>query len=1174
MVVGPTGGGKSVVINMLAQSQTKLGLPTKLYTINPKERGVNELYGVLDPLSRDWTDGLLSNIFRDVNKPTEKTEMKYIVFDGDVDALWVENMNSVMDDNRLLTLANGERIRLQKHAALLFEVYDLQYASPATVSRCGMVYVDPKNLGYEPFWLKWLNTRTNKLEKEQLGILYKKYIPLSINFIVEGMMGERQGAKLKCVIPLTNLNMVMQLTKMLSSVMIEGADSPDVIEACFIQAMFASLGAALLEDDRVKYDEYFRTLSSLPTKATDDETASPGEVPGNEATVFEYFFDADQLLWIPWIRLVPEYIHDPATKFNKILVPTVDTVRTMWLLKLMVEKKYPILLCGDSGTSKTATTVTYLRSLDRDVYKLLEINFSSRTTSLDVQRNLEANVEKRIKDTYGPPMGKRLIVFIDDMNMPSVDTYGTQQPIAMLKLLLDREGCYDRGKDLAWKFIKDIDWVAAMGKPGGGRNDVDPRFISLFTVFNMTFPSEASQFHIYNSILAGHALPFSEEIQGSVPSITKMTLVLYNKIILYLPPTPAKFHYIFNLRDLSRIYNGMCLTTTDKYTTVQHFVRVWRHEVTRVIFDRLISEADYTLVRDFLIEELTANFAPITEAVMVDPILYGDYRNALELSEPRLYEDLVDFKNTGAILAEVKEAYNEMHLPLNLVLFDDMLDHITRVSRVLRMPQGHCLLIGMGCSGKHSIAQISAFVAECEIFELQLGRGYNEASFRDDLKLLYEKLGADNLKVVFFFTDQNVVEEGFLELVNNMLTSGMVPALFNEEEKDALVGMVQEAAVNAGSVPSRDAVWQYFLTTCTNNLHVVVSMTPMGEALSRRCRNFPGMVNNTNIDWLFPWPKEALLAVAYDLVRKDNVLIPAKLRDSIIDLMVHIHYTVIDISKGFTQKMRRDNYVTPKSYLDFIGTYLRLLADRNVANVAQCERLISGMEKLVQSNAELKILNAMLDAQRIEVDKKTEICRVLLITIVSSTSEAEEKKITVLQKGKEIVEQNKIIEVEKREAEDILEEALPALEAAKAALDDLDKNDVTEIRSFAKPPKPVQTIGECIVVLKGIKEVSWKSAKGLMSDPNFLRSLKEMDVDSITPKQVNTVRGFLAEMNISQEDMKKTSRAGAGLMKFVLAIIGYCAIASEVKPKRFGSKLIVLLLLLTVTYPSADGYGA
>ena len=81
------------------------------------------------------------------------------------------------------------------------------------------------------------------------------------------------------------------------------------------------------------------------------------------------------------------------------------------------------------------------------------------------------------------------------------------------------------------------------------------------------------------------------------------------------------------------------------------------------------------------------------------------------------------------------------------------------------------------------------------------------------------------------------------------------------------------------------------------------------------------------------------------------------------------------------------------------------------------------------------------------------------------------------------------------------------MEAARLALDDLDKSDVTEIRSFAKPPKPVQTVCECIVVMRGIKEVSWKSAKGMMAEANFLKSLTEMDVDAITQKQSTTVKG-------------------------------------------------------------------
>lgn len=87
---------------------------------------------------------------------------------------------------------------------------------------------------------------------------------------------------------------------------------------------------------------------------------------------------------------------------------------------------------------------------------VLNVNFSSRTTSLDVQKTIEAAVEKRTKNIFGPALGKKLIVFVDDMNMPKVDNYGTQQPIALLKLLFENGGMYDRGKDLNWKLFKDM----------------------------------------------------------------------------------------------------------------------------------------------------------------------------------------------------------------------------------------------------------------------------------------------------------------------------------------------------------------------------------------------------------------------------------------------------------------------------------------------------------------------------------------------------------------------------------------------------------------------------------------------------------------------------------------------------------------------------------------------
>ncbi|KAJ9583317.1 hypothetical protein L9F63_022334, partial [Diploptera punctata] len=341
MIVGPTGGGKTVIIKTLARAQTRLGLVTTLHILNPKACSVIELYGILDPLTRDWTDGLLSNIFREINKPTTKRERRYILFDGDVDALWIENMNSVMDDNKLLTLANGERIRLQSHCALLFEVGDLQYASPATVSRAGMVYVDPRILSYRPYWIKWVNSQKSAAVRDKLQQLFDNYVPKVLKSILEAHRMLMSGNPLKTIIPLTDLNMSEKLCGRGPSLVFLPDVSPSAVEGetsecLFLEAMFASLGATVLPEDRDKFDisarilcEFMKFIDSKEIRAT--TSSLPNALP----TLYDYYVDVENQVWIPWKEMVPEYVHDRTKKFTEILVPTVDTIRTIWLLELM-----------------------------------------------------------------------------------------------------------------------------------------------------------------------------------------------------------------------------------------------------------------------------------------------------------------------------------------------------------------------------------------------------------------------------------------------------------------------------------------------------------------------------------------------------------------------------------------------------------------------------------------------------------------------------------------------------------------------------------------------------------------------------------------------------------------------------------------------------------------------
>ncbi len=148
MLIGPTGSGKTTIINALTESLHALSNPHRITRINPKAITTEEMYGVKSEISDDWIPGIFSTIWSKSNNRNNKFST-WITFDGPVDTLWIESLNTVLDDNKILTLANGERIPMTENCKLVFEVENLNNASPATVSRCGQVYISSTDLGYE-----------------------------------------------------------------------------------------------------------------------------------------------------------------------------------------------------------------------------------------------------------------------------------------------------------------------------------------------------------------------------------------------------------------------------------------------------------------------------------------------------------------------------------------------------------------------------------------------------------------------------------------------------------------------------------------------------------------------------------------------------------------------------------------------------------------------------------------------------------------------------------------------------------------------------------------------------------------------------------------------------------------------------------------------------------------
>lgn len=227
---------------------------------------------------------------------------------------------------------------------------------------------------------------------------------------------------------------------------------------------------------------------------------------------------------------------------------------------------------------------------------------------------------------FGPPAGKEFIIFVDDVNMPMKEVYGAQPPIEILRQWFDSGGWYDR-KALEMRKIVDVIFVCACGPPGGGRNHVTARFYRHFNIITYVDISNESLMLIYSTILKNFLIPFDESVQKHALGLVDATVKIFNVIVNELRPTPAKPHYVFNMRDVSKVFQGILMCDRRRVQTPTAIGRLWYHEISRVFGDRLVNDDDLHWMRS-LTESKLQECTGLTKDDLwsVKPaVLYGDF---------------------------------------------------------------------------------------------------------------------------------------------------------------------------------------------------------------------------------------------------------------------------------------------------------------------------------------------------------------------------------------------------------------------------------------------------------------------------------------------------------------------------------------------------------------------
>ncbi|TSL75253.1 Dynein heavy chain 17, axonemal [Bagarius yarrelli] len=1130
-IIGSAGCGKSQVMRSLNKTYQNMKRKPVIVDLDPKAVTCDELFGIINPATREWKDGLFSCVMREIANITHDGP-KWIVLDGDIDPMWIESLNTVMDDNKVLTLASNERIPLNPTMRLVFEIKDLRTATPATVSRAGILFINSTDLGWSPVVTSWIEKRDILAEKNYLLPLFEKYLPSCLEKLKFG---------LKQIIPIPEITLVQMLLYLLECLLVPDNVPPDsgkeLYELYFVFACVWAFGSSMFQDQlidyRVEFSKWwvseFRTVK-FPT----------------EGTVFDYFIDKDSKQFLPWTERVPKFILDPEIPLQASLVHTAETVRIRYFMDELIERRRPVMLVGNAGSGKTVLMGDKLRSLPQDQYMIQSVPFNFYTTSAMLQAILEKPLEKKAGRNYGPPGNKNLVYFIDDMNMPEVDKYFTVAPHTLIRQHMDHSHWYDRQK-LTLKDIRNCQYVACMN-PTAGSFTIDPRLQRHFSVFAVSFPGQDALFNIYNSIFIQHLdmNKFPPDLKDFCPEFVNSALVFHQKISTTFLPTAVKFHYVFNLRDLSNIFQGLLFSTPECVTDPLDLIRIWLHECSRVYGDRLRDEKDIELFEKIQEEMCKICFEDKDTATLLEkPNIYCHFSQGL--GDPK-YFPIANWATLNKLLTEALDSYNEVNAVMNLVLFEDAMAHICRINRILESPRGNALLVGVGGSGKQSLSRLAASISNLEVFQITLRKGYGISDLKLDLNALYIKAGVKNIGMVFLMTDSQVAEEGFLVLINDLLASGEIPGLFQNDEVENIIGSMMHELKSTGLSDSRDNCWKFFIDRVRKQLKVVLCFSPVGSTLRDRARKFPAIVNCTSIDWFHEWPKEALVSVSTRFLSETEG-IQHELKDSLSQFMAYVHKTVNDMSKWYLLSDRCYNYTTPKTFLEQIKLYQNLLGVKRAELLAKMDRLVQGLVKLENTAAQVDDLNNKLAVQKVELKQKNEDAGKLIQVVTTESDKVAKEKAIADEEDLKVQAIAKSVGEKQKSCEEDLAKAEPALLAAQEALNTLNK-------SFASPPEAVVNVTAAVMILlapngKIPKDKSWKAAKNMMAKVDaFLDSLIHYNKENIHEACMKAFEPFKKDPQFEPNFIRAKSIAAAGLCSWCINIVTFYEVFCDVKPKR------------------------
>ena len=1183
-VIGPSAGGKSTALAVLAQAKSAgEAVQVRVNRVNPKTISVQELYGRHDAQTGDWSDGIFTALWRRASRRSDVAA--WILLDGPVDPLWVESLNTVLDDTKLLTIPNNERLSLPTNLSLLFEVEDVRNASPATVSRLGMVYMGTRCLKWVACVEAWL-AKHHQVLRTHAHIILELY-----NTHIPGLLA---CAKKECKLsmPVSDQLLVLNVLKLNEGLHCESqgrmSNPQTLLTRTSLFAMAWGIGGAM-ED---------------PCRERIHACLAEAEADVPPTSIFSHYVDASTGKWARW-QVEPAHLAGAearlAASLHQAFVPTEHSLRLEYVLQTASKRlsNYPtemrnVLLIGKAGVGKTAQIMSYMNRAAREntgnICKRLCL--SSASSPRGLQASIESFVDRISGSNWGPPPGNVLHIFVDDLCLPARDACGDQTTLELVRQVVDDGFCYSRAKlESAEKLVFACTQLVAAADHLAAATDLPSRLKQHFFFVNATLPSVTTLDYIYTTLLAAHftADAFCDEVTEAVPALVSCARQTWEGVRAALAPVPGKEHYTFSLRDLASVALGMTKATPQAVPSRTRLLDLYECEARRVFADRA-AEEDVAAVSECCAAAVEAHFGVEARRAL----RYGDNMWVHTVKQGLDLDDLTAFQPTPpyepSTSEEVAErlqgflaVYNQgsMQRTLTPTMVSVAVTHLLRIERCLRTPRASMLLVGATGSGRRRLTRLAAFVSGHKLVELRSDPSYTYSTFMEDLREVHKHTAIVS-PVTILASEHSVDNERILDVVNMLLSGADVTGLHLKDELELLYEelepYVAEEDLEGGQAPSLEALHKTYAARVWDNLHFVLYFSSVSsEGFRSKTARFPSLLKCCSMNLFHSWPEAALVREATEALRPLATSQHARSPFDKAGMAAHAGRMHTAVQRA-AQRYRKGGggggggawpsiVVPPGSYAEYVETFVERYTER-LAELDEVQAAVgSGLQTLEEAHDDVASMKRALGTKHMMLQRAAEQMHGLQSDVQQQAAAADEQTRAVEQSRRELAAQAARVQEEKDEAAAQLAAAEPAMRVAEDALMTIKQDDLATLKRLINAPPLIRRICDGVLILRNMPleaptqwetdasgtrmvKPSWAQGKSMIMEPRFLQSLQDFPKDTVNAEHCELLMPYLQMDDFNVERAKSGCGSLAGLCTWLSMMTVYHQFAKSIAPKR------------------------